>query len=286
VRSAHFRMSVAVVAVSLGGAVLAAGAAQAAPATTIVVKSDDGVVFADQPLEVSGICAPGSTTAVVAFEQGADTIAEKSVDLGNDGAWATSLDISDATDDVATATVDCFAYGTADPIGSASEEVFVFPSDIQIFEVTVSPSKVRIGSPLTVSGSCPAGTTVASVAAGGEDADEPFLSKTVTPAADGAVSFTSKVPTKGVKPGSAVAVIACGVDAGTAFGMETLAAELPSAFGFAEFTILAAPAAAAVPTVQAPTLANTGSDNTPLLALGAALLVLGLGAYGARRVTR
>lgn len=285
-RSAHVRMSVAVVALSLGGAVLAAGAAQAAPATTIVVQNEDGVVFADQPLEVSGTCAPGSTTAVVAFEQDGDSVTEKSVNLGNDGAWSASLDISDAIDDVGTASVDCFAYGSVDPIGSASEDVFVFPTDIKVFEVSVSPSKVRIGAPFTISGSCPAGTTVASVAAGGEDDDDPFLSKTVTPAADGAVSYTSKVPTKGVKAGPAIAVVACGVDAGTAFGMETLVAAAPTAFGLGEFTILPAAAAAAVPAVQDPTLANTGSDNAPLVALGAGLLVLGAGAHRARRVLR
>ena len=79
--------------------------------------------------------------------------------------------------------------------------------------------------------------------------------------------------------------------------METLAAVAPTAFGFGEFTILAAatadpaaPAAPAAPVARpasaVPTLANTGSDNGPLVALGAGLLVLAAGAYRMRSSLR
>lgn len=285
-RSIHLRRSAAAAALTVSGVLLFSGAALAAD-TTIVVKSDDGIVFADQPLVLSGTCAEGSTTAVVSFEQNGDTVAEKSIDLTQDGSWDTQLDISDADVDDATANVDCFAYGTPDPVGSASEDVFVVPSDIKVIDVTVSPSKVRIGASFSISGVCPAGTQVASVAAGEEDADLPFLSKTVTPAADGTVRYTGTVPTKGVDPGRAVAVILCGVDATSGFGTETFAAGDPTAFGFAEFTILAAPAApAATPASSVPALANTGSDNGPLAAVGAGLLLLGAGAYRTSRSLR
>ena len=125
-RSTHLRRSAAALALTVSGALLFAGTAMAAD-TTIVVKSDDGVVFADQPLELSGTCAAGSTTAVVSFEQDGDVVAEEPIDLDQDGSWGTKLDISDAIDGPATANVDCFAYGTADAVGSASEEVFVSP---------------------------------------------------------------------------------------------------------------------------------------------------------------
>lgn len=280
--SIRLRRSAAVAALTVGGAVLLSGTAHAAPGTTITVRSQDGVVFADEPLDVSGTCGGGATSAVVTVEQGGKDVAQEPVAVDAAGAWATTLDIGKAGTDLATATVDCFVYGQADPVGSASEDLFVLPSDITVIDVTVSPSKVRVGSAFTVAGTCPAGTTVAAVAAGHEDADEPFLSRTVTPAADGSVSLTATVP-QGVKPGRAMAVVACGVSAVDAFGSES-ADTVPSAFGIAPFTILAAPAAAAAPT--GPTLANTGSDTAPLTALGAGLVLLGAGAYRARRATR
>ncbi|HET8768637.1 MAG TPA: LPXTG cell wall anchor domain-containing protein [Pedococcus sp.] len=280
--STRLRRSAAAAALTVGGALLLSGTAHAASGTTIAVQSEDGVVFANEPLDVSGTCGGGATSAVVTVEQGGRLVAQEPVAVDTAGAWTTSLDISKTDDDVATATVDCFVYGQEDPVGSASEDVFVLSSDITVIDIAVSPSKVRVGAAFTVSGTCPSGTTVAAVAAGHEDADEPFLSRTVTPAADGAVSLTSTVP-KGVKPGRAMAVVACGVSAVDAFGNES-ADTVPSAFGIAPFTILAAPAAAAAPT--GPTLANTGSDTAPLTALGAGLVLLGAGAYRVRRATR
>ncbi|MFC8504731.1 LPXTG cell wall anchor domain-containing protein [Pedococcus sp. NPDC057267] len=287
--STRLRRSAVAAVLTVGGAVLLSGTAHAADGTTITVASGDGgVVFADQPLDVTGTCGGGASSAVVTFAQGGNPVAQESVNVDKAGAWAATLDISAAANDVATASVDCFVYGQADPVGSASEDVFVLPTEVQVIDVTVSPSKVRVGSAFTVSARCPAGTTVAAVAAGREDADKPFLSRTVTPRSDGSVSVTSTVPA-GVKPGSAVAVVACGVSAVDAFGSES-ADTVPSAFGVAPFTILAAPAAApasaASATPTAPTLANTGSDTAPLTALGAGLVLLGAGAYRARRATR
>lgn len=284
--STRLRRSAVAAALTVGGAVLLSGTANAADGTTITVASGDGgVVFADQPLDLMGACGAGATSAVVSLVQGGKPVVQGSVNVDKAGAWDATLDISAATNDVATATVDCFVYGQADPVGSASEDVYVLPTEVQVIDVTVSPSKVRVGSAFTVSGTCPAGTTVAAVAAGREDADKPFLSRTVTPKPDGSVSVTSTVP-QGVKPGPAVAVVACGVSAVDAFGSES-ADTVPAAFGIAPFTILAAPVApAASATPTGPTLANTGSDTGPLTALGAGLVLLGAGAYRARRSTR
>jgi len=284
--SARPRLFAAAATLTLAGVVLSAGAAQAAAGTTIVVTSEDGVVFVEEPFAVSGTCTDGSDSAVVSAEQFGDVVAEEPVDLREDGSWAIELDLAEAELGPANISVDCFAYGTEAPVGSASEEVFVVSDEeLPFFEVTVSPSKVRIGSSFTVSGECPAGTTTAAVAAGRDDADGPFVTALVKPAADGSVQWTGKVPTQGVTPGDALAVIACGVDDLTIFE-DPSAATVPTAFGLGEFTVLAAPAAAPAaprPAAAAPTLANTGSDNGPMTGLGAGLLVLGALAYGARR---
>jgi LPXTG-motif cell wall-anchored protein len=268
---------------TLAGAVLSAGSAQAADGTTISVHSEDGAVFSDEPFEADGTCTSGATTAVVSLEQGDDVVAQDSVDVEEDGSWSATLDISEAGDGAAVASVDCFGYDSQAPVGSASEEVFVLTFDVDVFDVTVAPSKVRIGSSFTMTGHCPAGTEVAAAAAGNADADEPFVSATVTPAADGTTTARLTVPRKGVSTGDALAVIACGVDAETAFGSPQAAA-VPTAFGIGEFTILAAPAAAPAAAGDDPELANTGSDSLPMTALGLGLVLLGTGAYGARRV--
>jgi hypothetical protein len=282
----RLRRCAAVATLTLGGVVLFAGNAHAAADTTIVVESEDGVVFVEDPVVVSGTCTDGSTSAVVSVEQAGDVVLDEPVDLAEDGGWATELDLADADEDEATISVDCFAYGTEGPVGSASETVFVLSdSGVEVFEVSVSPSKVRIGSSFTASGTCPAGTTSAAVAAARVDADAPFVTALTTPAADGSVRWTAKVPATGVKPGDAVAVIACGVDDLGVFE-DPGAAIVPTAFGFGEFSILAGPAAApapARPSATQPALANTGSDNGPLAGFGAGLLVLGALAYGARR---
>ncbi|WP_457256346.1 LPXTG cell wall anchor domain-containing protein [Pedococcus sp. P5_B7] len=63
-------------------------------------------------------------------------------------------------------------------------------------------------------------------------------------------------------------------------------ADFPTAFGVGDFTVLAAAVAAPAPAAAArPTLPETGSDNLPLAGLGAALVLVGAGAYGVRRRT-
>lgn len=288
--SARLRTTAAAATLTLGGVLLCAGTAQAAAATTITVQSEDGVVFADEPLESSGTCTDGSTSAVITVEVGDDVVAEDSVDVDTDGTWESTLDVSDAEGD-ATVTVDCFVYADGDPVGTASEDVFILAlPDLEVIDVTVTPSKVRIGARLTIEATCPAGTEVASVAAGNEDADEPFLIDTVVPAANGDITYTAIVP-KSAETGSAFAVVACGVDDLEAALSDPDSPVFPTAFGVGDFTVLAAavaaPAPAQAPAAAAarPTLPETGSDNLPLAGLGAALVLVGAGAYGVRRRT-
>ena len=285
-------LTTAAVALTLGGALLFAGTAQAAGGTTIVVQSEDGVVFADEPLETSGTCADGSTSAVVTVTVEDDVVAQDSVDVDADGAWQSALEVSGAEGD-ATVTVDCFVYADGDPVGTASGEVFVLAlPDVDVIDVTVTPSRVRIGARLTIEATCPAGTQVASVAAGNEDADEPFLVDSVVPAADGAISYTATVP-EGARTGRAVAIVACGIEDLEAALSDPDSSQIPTAFGVSDFTVLAAPlaapgaapAAAQAPAAARPALAETGSDNLPLAGLGAALVLVGAGAYGVRRRT-
>jgi LPXTG-motif cell wall-anchored protein len=276
VRSAHFRMSVAVVALSLGGAVLAAGAAQAAPVTTITLDPSD-VVFFEDPLEASGACVDGSSTAVVTVTQGSTVVDQVAATLDADLNYSITLDLTSGETDTATATVDCFAYAAADPLGSAEEEFFlVTDADFEEIPVTVTPSRVTIGSSFTITAECAPGTDTATVLAGSGDNDDAFLEEEVVPAADGTVTLTTVLKAGPlVDPGEAGALVICG------------AQHEPGGLGFADFTILAAPAAPAPRPVSAvPTLANTGSDNGPLAAVGAGLLLLGAGAYRTSRFLR
>ncbi len=295
--SSRLRLGAAAAVVALGGVLFTAGAAQATDGATITVQSDStdpGVVFAEDPLVTSGTCpAKPESSATITVEQ-ADVVATKAVDVADDGTWKATLDISDADFGDASVTVDCFAYGLEDPIASASEDVTVvtFP-DLPIIDVTVTPSKVHQGGKLTVAGTCPAGTDSAVVAAGTDsETADPFMSATVTPKADGSVSYTGTVP-KDAETGDAIAFIFCGVNS-----LESLIDEesgaFPTAFGFDDFTVLPAqqvvpvskPAPAKPAAAAQPTLANTGSDNGPMTALAAGLLVLGAAAHVARRVTR
>jgi LPXTG-motif cell wall-anchored protein len=292
--SFRLRLGAAAAVVALGGILFTAGAAQAADGATITVESDpadEGVVFSEDPLMASGTCPVRTdSSATVTVKQGSDVVATDAVDVAADGTWSAELDISDAGDGDATVTVDCFAYADQRPTGSASTDIYVITFDSPIIDVTVSPSKVRLGEQLTITGQCPAGTEVAVVAAGTEDADEPFLAETVTPAADGTVRYTGTVPRTGVEPGKAAAFVLCGVGSLDVLdGSNT--DEFPTAFGFAEFTVLPAAVAPGTatppPASTTPVLANTGSDNGPMAALAAGLLLLGAAAHVARRrVTR
>ena len=290
--STRLRTTAAVAALTLGGVLLSGGAAQAAPAdTTIVVQSEQGLVFADEPLESSGTCADDSTSAVVTVTIDDTVVAEDSVDVQSDGTWESSLDVSKEQGD-ATVTVDCFVYADGDPVGTASEDVYILAlPDVAVIDVTVSPAKVRVGAKVTIEATCPAGTEVASVAAGSEDGDEPFLVGSVVPAANGDVTFTGTIP-KDAETGHAFAFVACGIDDLEAALSDPDSDVFPTAFGVGDFTVLAAAVAApapvvpnAAPAAAVPTLPNTGSDNLPLAALGAGLVLAGAVSYGARRVT-
>jgi LPXTG-motif cell wall-anchored protein len=109
--------------------------------------------------------------------------------------------------------------------------------------------------------------------AGNEDANDPFIEEEVTPAVDGSVSVTARVPATGqvpAKPGSATAVVVCSDGSGF----------LPLAVGLTNFTVVpAAVAPAKTPTTRAasatPQLANTGSDTAPLTAIALTLIAAG-----------
>jgi hypothetical protein len=291
--SSRLRLGAAAAVVALGGVLFTAGAAQATEGATITVQSEDGAVFADEPLVASGTCpVKPESSATVTVEQGGSELTTEAVDVAADGTWSAKLDITDADTDDATVTVDCFAYGTEGPIASASDDVFVLPTNLPFIDVTATPSKVRQGGQLTITGTCPAGTETAAVAAGAEEADEPFFDTAVEPAADGSVSYTGTVP-RDAETGDAIAYVLCGV--GSMDALFDLDSDVfPTAVGFDEFTVLPAqqvvpvskPAPAKPAAAAQPTLANTGSDNGPMTALAAGLLVLGAAAHVARRVTR
>jgi LPXTG-motif cell wall-anchored protein len=282
--SARFRLSAAAAVAVLGAGLFLAGPASAAPGTTITLDPSD-VVMSDEVLNASGTCAPGSLTAVVTVSQNGTEVARESVDVAKaDLSYSADLDVSKGTFGAANATVTCFRYDESAPLGTASAQ-FLLASDLLFDEidVTVNPSTVAIGSKFTVTAACAPGTTTATVMAGVGDNDNPFLDETVTPAADGTVSFTGTLEpgTENLEPGDAGALVVCGD------------IDNPDALGFGEFTITAAPASAipaAVPgaapaaaPAARPELAATGSDNGPLAGLGGALLLLGVGAHVLRR---
>jgi hypothetical protein len=87
--------------------------------------------------------------------------------------------------------------------------------------------------------------SAAQIGVGLEDSDEPFYEESVTVAGDGSVSAVVPIRGAGVEPGAALAVVVCGDETG-----ETP----PVAYGFADFTITAAPAAPRRPPRQRPGL--------------------------------
>jgi LPXTG-motif cell wall-anchored protein len=282
--SARFRLSAAATVAVLGAGLFLAGPASAAPSTTITLDPAD-VVMSDEVLHASGTCAPGSTSAVVTVTQNSTEVARESVDVDKaDQSYTVDLDVSKGVFGAANATVSCFRYDAPDALGTASAQ-FLLAADLVFdeIEVTVNPSRVAIGSAYTITGACAPGTTTAEVMAGVGENDNPFLDETVTPAADGTVTYhgTLEPGTAYLEPGDAGALVVCGdLDA-------------PDALGFSEFTITAAPASAipavvpgaapaAAPAAR-PELAATGSDNGPLASLGGALLLLGVGAHVLRR---
>jgi LPXTG-motif cell wall-anchored protein len=262
----------------LAGLVVAAGPAAAAGATIVI---EDGVAFTGEATPVSGTCASGSESAVVSVSQGGKLLDEQGFDVATDGSYEGLLDLSAGTFGPAEAEVHCFVYGQDAPTSDGTAQFMLVDGtfDLQEIDVTLSASRVAVGGSLTVSGACPEGTSAAFVAVGLEDADEPFYEEAADVAANGTVSAVVPIRGDGVQPGAAVAVVYCGdVDGGVP----------PNAFGFSEFAIVAAPAATPAPqqprpASAVPVLANTGSENWPLAATGAGLLVGGAGLLVARR---
>ena len=281
--AARFRLSAAAAVAVLGAGLFLAGPASAAPTTTINLDPSD-VVMSDEVLNASGTCAAGSLAAIVTVSQNGTEVASEGVDVDKaDLSYSVDLDLSKGTFGAANATVTCFRYDAAAPLGTASAQ-FLLAADMVFDEidVTVNPTTVAIGSEYTITAACAPGTESAEVLAGVGENDEPFLDEMVTPAADGTVTYTGTLtPGEFVEPGDAGALVVCG-------DMDN-----PEALGFAEFTITAAPASAipavvpgaapaAAPAAR-PELAATGSDNGPLAGLGGALLLLGVGAHVLRR---
>lgn len=271
--SARMRVSALASVLALGGLALAAAPAHAAGAT-ITVNND--VAFTDEPLTASGTCAPDSRTAVVTVTQAGKTVAEEAVDVAANLSYTATLDLTGATTGLGTATVHCYVYADGASLGDGSTELFIVDGaggDVQDIPVTVSPTRVVVGGMLSISATCPVGTTSAIVMAGNEDANDPFIDEEVTPAADGSVSVTARVPATGqvpAKPGAATAVVVCSDGSGF----------LPLAVGLTNFTVApAAVAPAKTPTTRAasatPQLANTGSDTAPLTAIALALIAAG-----------
>jgi hypothetical protein len=274
-RRSRFRTLLAASVLVGGVAVAGATAASAAPGTTITLNPFD-VVFAGDPLTATGTCAPGSLSAVVTLTQNGNIVDQISTNLSSSQGFNVNLDTSAGNTGLASANVDCFKYVGAAPISSASATVAIDASaPVTQIDVTVTPGKVQIGKQVTVSGKCPAGATIAEVIMGSGNNTQPFLDKTLTPAADGTVTLTTTIKAGPlVDTGDAGAVLLCGTQAN------------PTAVGFASFRILAAavaPVAAPAHTTAAapaaasavPVLASTGINGLP--ATATALLFLAMG---------
>ena len=209
--SARFRLSAAAAVAVLGAGLFLAGPASAAPGTTITLDPSD-IVLSSDTLNASGTCAAGSLSAVVSVSQNGKEIATGAQSLDGSLTYDIDLDVTKGTFGAANATVNCFGYDEKSPLGTASAQ-FLLVADLNFDEVkvTVSPSKVAIGSTFTITGTCAPGTKTATVVAGSGDNDEPFLDETVTPAADGTVRLTSTLKAgKYVQVGDAGAGVFCG----------------------------------------------------------------------------
>ncbi len=247
-------------------------------ATSASITLDTDIALTSDRVTATGTCAAPSTTAVVSVSQGSTALDQQAVDVV-DGSFEATLSLVDGKLGTATVTVECLAYGSADPVATARADLLVVPDDFAGLEeipVSVSPAKVAIGSTMHVTAQCAPGTTTATVQVGNTDADLPFLDRVVVPSAAGTVEVNAVVKAAdGVTPraGDAVALVVCG-------DLED-ADSLPG-IGFAEFTLTTKPASA-VPVVTAPAtdkdqdaeLAMTGSRISGLLAAALSLLVAG-----------
>lgn len=292
--SARTRALALATLLATGGTLAAAAApAHAAPGATIEVDTD--FAFMNEPLGAFGECPTTAEGAVVTVTQDGAQTASESSDVDPDGYYEVVLDLSKAASGPATVTVDCVAYGQPDPLASASTDILVvdFDFDFQEIEVALSARTVALGGHLRVSATCPKGSAKAVVMVGNAEADEPFFTREVTPGADGRLSVDVPIATSdSIAPltGDAAAVVMCGSSFDASLlsqaGLEGLGETdlLPTAMGFAEFTITPAVARSAVPvdTVDTTTarreLANTGSENGPLTAIALGLIAAGAGA--------
>ncbi len=252
------------------GAVAAPANAATTSGASITIDSKTGSIF--EGVDVSGTCPAGSGTAVVTVKQGSQVVSGTTADVtGVD--WSANVELWDAEPGQATATVNCLSYGTEAPLGQATSAPFTieepeFP--LAEIEVGVTPQRVAIGGAVTVTATCPEGSTLAAVMAGDPQADDPFRMDEVVPGAGGRVSARVPIVGDGVvepEPGPAIAVVLCGDDSvplsqlrsARAGAARLLAAEepitagaledmLPTAFGVAEFTILPAAVEPTLPT--------------------------------------
>lgn len=246
--------------IAIAGLGAVAAPARAATGASISIDSKTGSIF--EGVDVSGTCPQGSATAVVTVKQGGEVVADATTDVVG-GEWATNVDLWEAEPGSATATVSCLDYITEAPLGQATSGSFTieepeFP--FEEIEVGVTPQRVALGGTITVSATCPAGSTLAAVMAGDPKADDPFHMDEVVPGAGGRVSARVPIVGDGVvdpQPGPAIAVVLCGDDSvplsqlrgARAGSARLLAAEepitaealedmVPTAFGVTEFTIL------------------------------------------------
>lgn len=256
---------------AIAGLGVVAAPAHAVTGASISIDSKTGSIF--EGVDVSGTCPQGSGTAVVTVKQGGEVVAGTTADVF-DGEWATNVDLWEAEPGRATATVSCLDYVTEAPLGQATSGTFTieepeFPWEE--IEVGVTPQRVALGGTITVSATCPAGSTLAAVMAGDPKADDPFHMDEVVPGAGGRVSARVPIVGDGVvdpEPGPAIAVVLCGDDSvplsqelrgARAGSVRLLAAEepitaealedmVPTAFGVTEFTILPDAVEPALPT--------------------------------------
>lgn len=261
--------------------------AHAVGGASITIDSKTGSIF--EGVDVSGTCPQGSGTAVVTVKQDNRVVSGTTADVIG-GKWSTNVDLWDAEPGQATATVSCLSYSTEAPLGQATSGSFTIEEPeflLPEIEVGVTPQRVAVGGSVSVSATCPEGSTLAAVLAGNEDADDAFYMDEVIPGPDGRVS--ARVPVVGdgevePQPGAALAVVVCGDDsvpledlgmarAGTALlgAEEPLTAAaledmLPTAFGVAEFTILPAavePTLPTGPTTQPDTVTTPARSAVP-----------------------
>jgi hypothetical protein len=290
--SARTRALALATLLATGGTFAAAAApAHAAPGATIEVDTE--FAYIDEPLFVFGACPTAAEQAVVTLTQEGEVTGGDVDDVETDGDYDVALDLTGAAAGPATVSVDCVVYGQPDPLASASTDIFVgdFDFDFEEIEVALSARSVALGGTLRVSATCPKGSATAVVMAGDAEADEPFFTREVTLAADGRVSVDvpiAKSDSYTPSTGDAAALVMCG---GSGFDVSVLEGSgldgladadlLPTAMGFAEFTITPAVARSAVPvdtTTARRELANTGSENAPLTAIALGLIAAGAGA--------